>query len=271
MVICSSLLFLTSLLRMAASTTYYVIPDDYPLHNYTSSNTFTLQHYLNNTSEYFVSHNQLHFFPGQYHKNADSFTVKNIAFIDCQKLLMSPNEKFYVSLLFYDCNYVNMQNLYVNVRYNVSNAPKELTGISLINVFYSMISNVKVQVSTLMCHTHPISLSGLAIRYNVRAKVQSSGVIIKAFNYYPQKSCLNYSQCAFKCMMITTFFVSIQNTAFANLSNCSTLHYYGGVNNYNRRFTYLSIKNVIVMDITVGRINFEDKNFEDFEDFEDTY
>ena len=103
--------------------------------------------------------------------NADSFTVKNIAFIDCQKLLMSPNEKFYVSLLFYDCNYVNMQNLYVNVRYNVSNAPKELTGISLINVFYSMISNVKVQVSTLMCHTHPISLSGLAIRYNVRAKV----------------------------------------------------------------------------------------------------
>ena len=118
MINCLTLLFLTSWLHMATSTTYYVIPDHYPLHNYTNSNTFTLQYYLNNTSEYFVSHNQLHFLPGQYYINSDlvfkeinnftltghginqsviicsspasivvtfvtSFTIQSIALIDC--------------------------------------------------------------------------------------------------------------------------------------------------------------------------------------------
>ena len=65
-----SLLLTSSLLHMVTST-YYVIPDHHPFHNYTNSNTFTLQHYLNNTSKYFVSYNQLHFLPGQYYINTD--------------------------------------------------------------------------------------------------------------------------------------------------------------------------------------------------------
>ena len=133
---------------MATSTTYYVIPDHYPLHIYTNTNTFTLQHYLNNTSEYFVSYNQLHFFPGQYYINrdlvfeniynfiltsdginhsfitcsspasilvinVDSFTMQNITLIDCKRLLKekgSPNV-FYVSVMFNYCNSVTMQNV----------------------------------------------------------------------------------------------------------------------------------------------------------------
>ena len=56
---------------MAISTTYYVVPDHYSSHHYDSKNTFTLQHYLNNTSKYFVSHNQLHLLPGQHYMNSD--------------------------------------------------------------------------------------------------------------------------------------------------------------------------------------------------------
>ena len=78
----SSLLLVTSLIHMITSTTYYVIPDHYSSLHYASKNTFTLQHYLNNTSEYFVSYNQLHFLPGQYYINSnlvfrdiDTFTL----------------------------------------------------------------------------------------------------------------------------------------------------------------------------------------------------
>ena len=38
---------------------------------HTDKNTFSLQHYLNNTSKYFVSHNQFHFMQGQYYINND--------------------------------------------------------------------------------------------------------------------------------------------------------------------------------------------------------
>ena len=76
------LLLLVALLEhRVTSATYYVIPDDYSLHH-TDANTFSLQHYLNNTSKYFVSHNQFHFIQGQYYvdrdliiEDIDNFTI----------------------------------------------------------------------------------------------------------------------------------------------------------------------------------------------------
>ena len=67
------LFFCIIYLQKATSTIYYVIPDDdySSLHYDRGANTFSLQHYLNNTSKYFVSHNQFHFMPGQYHINSD--------------------------------------------------------------------------------------------------------------------------------------------------------------------------------------------------------
>ena len=67
------LLFGAISLHKAISTIYYVIPDDdYSLHHYDKgANSFSLQYYLNNTTKYFVSHNQFHFMPGQYHINKD--------------------------------------------------------------------------------------------------------------------------------------------------------------------------------------------------------
>ena len=270
---------------MTTSVTYYVIPDHYSVHNYTNSNSFTLQHYLNNTSRYLVSHNQLHFLAGQYYINSDlvfkdvynftltgnainqsiiictssagilvinanSFTMQNIGLIDCTSLL---SNKFYVSVLFSYCNLVIMQNLYVRVS---SNSPTDLTVIHIRNVIESELFNVTVKVNILMCYSQPIVINGLSIYYKQRAKVQSPAAgahaIIGAFNYYTLKSCSEYLQSAIKCTVLTGFIsIFIENTVFANLSNSSALYYYGGINteyhDNTQRITYLSIKNVSVM------------------------
>ena len=114
-----SLAVTSLLLHVSISTTYFVIPDHYSMHYYNiSNNTFTLRHYLNNTSKYFLTKNQLHFLPGWYYldsdlvfngisdfvlnghginqsfitysspagimvTNADIFTLQNITLIDC--------------------------------------------------------------------------------------------------------------------------------------------------------------------------------------------
>ena len=45
------------------------MPDNH--HHSINDNTYTLQHYLNNTNKYFTSNTQLHFLPGQYYLNND--------------------------------------------------------------------------------------------------------------------------------------------------------------------------------------------------------
>ena len=63
------LLLIASLLHTATSTVYYVMPDNH--YHPISDNTYTLQHYLNNTNKYFTSNTQLHFLSGQYYLNND--------------------------------------------------------------------------------------------------------------------------------------------------------------------------------------------------------
>ena len=74
------LLMISSLLHATSSTVHYVIPDDHYTNN---NNTYTLQHYLDNVSNYFTSHTQLHFLPGQYYLNADLIIqhVSNLSLI----------------------------------------------------------------------------------------------------------------------------------------------------------------------------------------------
>ena len=59
------LLLIVSLLQITTSTLYHVMPDDH--YHPINDNTYTLQHYLNNTNKYFTSNTQLHFLPGQYY------------------------------------------------------------------------------------------------------------------------------------------------------------------------------------------------------------
>ena len=58
---------------------YNVIPDD----DDRGVNSFSLQHYLDNASKYFISHNQFHFTPGQYYLNDDLIfkDISNFSFI----------------------------------------------------------------------------------------------------------------------------------------------------------------------------------------------
>ena len=81
-----NLLILAILLLNASATTYYVFPgdnEDYSYDRGTSKNYFSLQHYLSNTTEYFVSHNQFHFTPGQYYISDDLIfkDIKNVSLI----------------------------------------------------------------------------------------------------------------------------------------------------------------------------------------------
>ena len=70
------ILLVALLVHKVTSATYFVIPDGYSSHH-TDANTFTLQHYLSNTSKYFVSHSQFHFMQGQYALNSD-LIIKDI-------------------------------------------------------------------------------------------------------------------------------------------------------------------------------------------------
>ena len=63
------LLLVATLLHTTSSTVYYVTPDNH--YHPINDNTYTLQHYLNNTNKYFTSNTQLHFLPGQYYLNND--------------------------------------------------------------------------------------------------------------------------------------------------------------------------------------------------------
>ena len=92
------------------STTYSVISADHSSHHM-DTNTFSLQHYLNNTSKYFVSHNQFHFMQGQYYinndlviKDVDNFTITGIG--QCTIICTSP-----ASIVVMNVNDTKFQNI----------------------------------------------------------------------------------------------------------------------------------------------------------------
>ena len=149
------------------------------------------------------------------------------------------NYTILLSALFSYCSSVTMKNVYVNVS---SNDTTELIGMYMVNVAESEIINVKVQVNILMCHNHPVTISGLSIYNNHRlTKVQLPGVIFEAFNYYAPKSYLKYSQCAIMCkIFIGPFGVIINNTVFANLSNSSALYFFGSTDTQGAPFVIIA-------------------------------
>ena len=211
-------LLLISLLHITTPATYFVIPDHYSLHNYTSNYTFHLQYYLNNTNKYFVSHNQLHFLPGEYYLNtdlvfkeisdfmltghginqsfiictssasiivrdADSFTLQNISLIDCIALSKVDKPAFYISAFFYHCYSITLYNVCVNIS---ASAPAAHTAIHVRNVAKSRIINVKIQITKKMCHNLRITVNGLAVYYNGKGKsdkyyVRQPTVIVDSF------------------------------------------------------------------------------------------
>ena len=161
------LLLLGLLVHKVTPTTYFVIPDDYSSHH-TDANTFSLQHYLNNTSKYFVSHNQFHFMQGQYYinndliiKDIDNFTITGPTIGQCNIICTSP------------ASIVVM---------NVNNS--EFHNISLINC----INSHKDYLHTLATHfknwyaSDPIPFSKVADYFTSLLVYNNSSVIIYKMN-----------------------------------------------------------------------------------------
>ena len=108
------LLLLTIFLHKVTSTTYYVIPDDddYSSHHYDSgANSFSLQHYLNNTNKYFVSHNQFHFMQGQYHLSNDLIfnNISNFSVIGTDQCVIICTSS--ASIVMVNVSNVTLQNI----------------------------------------------------------------------------------------------------------------------------------------------------------------
>ena len=107
-----SLLCVLLLAHKVISTTYFVIPDDYSSHH-TDTNTFSLQHYLNNTSKYFLSHNQFYFMESQYYLNSDliikdidNFTITGPTIGQCNIICTSP-----ASIVVMNVNNIKFKNI----------------------------------------------------------------------------------------------------------------------------------------------------------------
>ena len=125
------------LVHKVTSATYFVIPDDYSSHH-TNANTFTLQHYLNNTSKYFVSHNQFRFIYGdQYHinsvliiKNINDFTITGPRISKCAAIFCTSPANIVV---------INATNIkFINIAViNCIRNHKDYLNITLFSVYYA--------------------------------------------------------------------------------------------------------------------------------------
>ena len=100
-------------MQKATSTIYYVIPDDdYSSHHHDrEAKPFSLQHYLINNSKYFVSHNQFHFMPGQYHITSDLIfkDINNFSVIGINQCVITCNSP--ASIVIVNVSNVTLQNI----------------------------------------------------------------------------------------------------------------------------------------------------------------
>ena len=107
------LLLVALLVHKVTSVIYFVIPDDYHSSHHKDANIFSLQHYLNNISKYFVSHNQFCFMQGQYYINNDlvikdfnNFTITGPKIGQCTIICTSP-----ASIVVINVNNIKFQNI----------------------------------------------------------------------------------------------------------------------------------------------------------------
>ena len=242
------LFFAVISVQTATSTIYYVIPDDdYSSHHYDrEANSFSLQHYLNNTSKYFVSHNQFHFIPGQYHMNDDlifkdinnfsvigidqcvitctspasivlvnvsNVTLHNISLINCVKHHKDYGYYASSSVFLYTSSSVTICNMKI-----IATVMIKFSAILIVNTQDdSEIINIKVQVNSFNCTTfssHPVQISGLVAYYSEGIYKANSKLMITNF-YYNN----NYNSCGNHFYRVVVLLFLQNNTCIANKKN----------------------------------------------------
>ena len=168
------------LLHKVNSTTYLVFPDDHSSHHM-DTNTFSLQHYLNNTSKYFVSHNQFHFMQGQYHinndlviKDVDNFTITGIG--QCTIICTLP-----ASIVIMNAN--NTEILNINL-INCTKNCKDYFNITSITPF----SKVTDYCTSLLLYN---SSSVIIYNMNINATINTSFIGILIVNVEGKSKIIN--------------------------------------------------------------------------------
>ena len=288
-----SLAVTSLLLHVSISTTYFVIPDHYySMHYYNiSNNTFTLRHYLNNTSKYFLTKNQLHFLPGWYYldsdlvfnglsdfvlsghginqsfitcsspagimvTNADIFTLQNITLIDC----ITPSKvdltaTYLISVFLYHCGTIKLYNIYINISASI---PAGHTAIHVRNVAKSRIIDVKVQLNIIICYRYSFTMNGLAVYYSGNGKRdiyyrRQPLVIVENFSYHSQRSCSKYSQCAIAALLvhITDFFHFIIQNTVFSNLSNTSAFCYYGIADEESTKEDATMRSVLIKNVTV--------------------
>ena len=182
---CATLNFLSLLVALlvhkVTSATYFVIPDDYSTYH-TDANTFSLQHYLNNASRYFVSYNQFHFMQGWYYLNRDliikdinNFTITGPTNGQCNIICTLP-----ASIIVVNSNNIRFQNINL---INCINDYKDYLNASYFDICYAsdFRSFIKVSdyyTSLFLCNSSFVVIYNI----NVNATVNSRFVAIVIVN-----------------------------------------------------------------------------------------
>ena len=197
------LLLVALFVDKVTSATYFVIPDDQSSHH-TNANTFSLQHYLNNTSKYFVSHNQLHFMQGQYYinndfviKDIDNFTITGNG--QCNIICTSPASmvvmngsriKFQnISLISCMKDYFNTLSYYLNFDQRdsipFSKVKECYTSLFLYNSSSVIIYNMKINATVNTSFTAILIVNIKNSSKVINVKVQVNSVNCTVFNNNP--------------------------------------------------------------------------------------
>ena len=253
----ASILVVASLLRIASTVTYYVIPDN---SSQTANNVFTLQHYINNANEYFKSHTQLHFLSGQHHlqndlilQNVFNFTINgNRSTLICdstsQGIIISNVEL----LVIINIEVKNCSKAYnVKVKYRVNNMSLNWRGALYIN--YSsdiVVHNVSVTIGAGVSGMIVINSKRKCNIANFRAlaickefNLVTSGILVYNDDY-DNSTTVNYEVTnisyktnglcnnSFLLVLLMTqeqysITFNVYNTSFSRLHNSSIMYYHG--------------------------------------------
>ena len=177
------------LLYKVTSTTYFVIPDDHSSHHM-DTNTFSLQHYLNNTSKYFISHNQFHFMQGQYYinndlviKDVDNFTITGIG--QCTIICTSPATIVIMNASNTEIININLINCTKNhkVNFNIT----YFTPFSKVTGYYTSLllynsSSVIIYNMSINATVNTSFIGILIVNVKDQSKIVNVEVTIKTFN-----------------------------------------------------------------------------------------
>ena len=203
------------LIHKVTSTTYFVIPDDHASHHM-DTNTFSLQHYLNNTSKYFVSHNQFHFMQGRYYikndlviKDVDNFTITGIG--QCNIICTSP-----ASIVIMNGNSTEILNINL---INCTENCKDYFNISSFTPF----SKVTDYYTSLLLYNS----SSVIYNMNINATVNTSFIGILIVNVKDQSKIINVN------VRLQTFNCSTFNEHLIELNGLRVIvHFYDRISTF---------------------------------------